>query len=191
MGEASAIASNAPNEAGVDLADDRLREHCGVFGVFNHPDAAAIVALGLHALQHRGQEACGIAAFDGARFHSERHQGLVGDAFSGAATIDRLPGALGDRPYALFHRPASTFLRNVQPMFADLEAGGLAVAHNGNLTNFLTLRDELVRGGAIFQSTSRHRSDPAACRALAPAQDRRPLRRRPGARSRAATRWWR
>jgi amidophosphoribosyltransferase len=124
-----------------------------VFGIFNHPDAAAIVALGLHALQHRGQEAAGIVAYDGHRFHSERRQGLVGDHFSNAATIDRLPGrsAIGHVRYST---TGETVLRNVQPLFAELEAGGLAVAHNGNLTNGLTLRRELIRGGAICQSTT-------------------------------------
>ena len=124
-----------------------------MFGVFNHPDAAAIVALGLHALQHRGQEAAGIVAYDGVRFHSERRQGLVGDHFSNAATIDRLPGrsAIGHVRYST---TGETVLRNVQPLFAELEAGGLAVAHNGNLTNGLTLRRELIRGGAICQSTT-------------------------------------
>jgi amidophosphoribosyltransferase len=136
-----------------DLDDDRLREECGVFGIFGHPDAAAIVALGLHALQHRGQEAAGIVAFDGARFHSERRQGLVGDHFSSAATIERLPGstAIGHVRYST---TGETILRNVQPLFAELDAGGLAVAHNGNLTNGLTLRRELIRAGAICQSTS-------------------------------------
>jgi amidophosphoribosyltransferase len=153
MGETSDIGSDAPNEAALDLAEDRLREHCGVFGIFNHPDAAAIVALGLHALQHRGQEAAGIVAYDGGRFHSERRQGLVGDHFSNAATIDRLPGraAIGHVRYST---TGETVLRNVQPLFAELEAGGLAVAHNGNLTNGLTLRRELIRGGAICQSTT-------------------------------------
>jgi amidophosphoribosyltransferase len=153
MGEASDIAREAPNEADIDLAEDRLREHCGVFGIFDHPDAAAIVALGLHALQHRGQEAAGIVAYDGIRFHSERRQGLVGDHFSNAATIDRLPGrsAIGHVRYST---TGETVLRNVQPLFAELEAGGLAVAHNGNLTNGLTLRRELIRGGAICQSTT-------------------------------------
>ena len=151
--EGSAVAADAPGEAGLDLAEDRLREQCGVFGVFNHPDAAAIVALGLHALQHRGQEAAGIVAYDGVRFHSERRQGLVGDHFSNAATIDRLPGrsAIGHVRYST---TGETVLRNVQPLFAELEAGGLAVAHNGNLTNGLTLRRELIRGGAICQSTT-------------------------------------
>jgi amidophosphoribosyltransferase len=138
---------------GVDLDGDRLREECGVFGIFGHPDAAAIVALGLHALQHRGQEAAGIVAFDGVRFHSERRQGLVGDHFSSAATIDGLPGqaAVGHVRYST---TGETALRNVQPLFAELESGGLAVAHNGNLTNGLTLRRELIRGGAICQSTT-------------------------------------
>jgi amidophosphoribosyltransferase len=142
-----------PDAAGVDLDGDRLREECGVFGIFGHPDAAAIAALGLHALQHRGQEAAGIVAFDGARFHSERRQGLVGDHFSSAATIERLPGsaAIGHVRYST---TGDTVLRNVQPLFAELDAGGLAVAHNGNLTNGLTLRRELIRAGAICQSTS-------------------------------------
>ena len=139
--------------ASLDLEGDRLREECGVFGIFGHPDAAAITALGLHALQHRGQEAAGIVAFDGARFHSERRQGLVGDHFSSAATIERLPGpaAIGHVRYST---TGDTVLRNVQPLFAELDAGGLAVAHNGNLTNGLTLRRELIRAGAICQSTS-------------------------------------
>jgi amidophosphoribosyltransferase len=143
-----------PHDASdVELHEDRLREKCGVFGIFGHPDAAAIVALGLHALQHRGQEAAGIVAFDGVRFHSERRQGLVGDHFSNAATIDRLPGsaAIGHVRYST---TGETALRNVQPLFAELEAGGLAVAHNGNLTNGLTLRRELICGGAICQSTT-------------------------------------
>ncbi len=150
---AAALSEDLRNGAGVDAAEDRLREQCVVFGIFNHPDAAAIVALGLHALQHRGQEAAGIVAFDGARFHSERRQGLVGDHFSSAATIDRLPGrsAIGHVRYST---TGETVLRNVQPLFAELEVGGLAVAHNGNLTNGLTLRRELIRGGAICQSTT-------------------------------------
>ena len=136
-----------------DLDADRLREECGVFGIFGHPEAAAITALGLHALQHRGQEAAGIVAFDGQRFNSERRLGLVGDHFSQASTIERLPGnaAVGHVRYAT---TGATILRNVQPLFAELDAGGLAVAHNGNLTNGLTLRRELIRSGAICQSTS-------------------------------------
>jgi amidophosphoribosyltransferase len=137
----------------LDLEDDRLREECGVFGIFGHPDAAAITALGLHALQHRGQEAAGIVSFDGKRFHSERRLGLVGDAFSGRDVIDRLPGnaAVGHVRYST---TGETILRNVQPLFAELNAGGFAVGHNGNLTNGLTLRRQLVREGAMMQSTT-------------------------------------
>ncbi|HCO43310.1 MAG TPA: amidophosphoribosyltransferase [Gammaproteobacteria bacterium] len=136
-----------------ELHDDKLREECGVFGVFGHPDAAALTALGLHALQHRGQEAAGIVAYDGEHFHSERRLGLVGDHFSSAKMIDRLQGemAVGHVRYST---TGETILRNVQPLFADLWGGGFAVAHNGNLTNAITLRNELVRDGAIFQSTS-------------------------------------
>lgn len=136
-----------------DPLDDTPRLECGVFGVYDVPEAAGVTALGLHALQHRGQEACGIAAFDGQRFHTERHMGHVGEAFGGADLTDRLPGS-----FAIGHTRYSTsggsFIRNVQPMFADMEAGGVALAHNGNLTNFLTLRDHLVADGVIFQSTS-------------------------------------
>jgi amidophosphoribosyltransferase len=137
----------------LDLDADRLREECGVFGIFGHPDAAAITALGLHALQHRGQEAAGIVSFDGSRFHSERRLGLVGDAFSRRDVIDRLPGnaAVGHVRYST---TGETILRNVQPLFAELNAGGFAVGHNGNLTNGLTLRRQLVREGAMMQSTT-------------------------------------
>jgi amidophosphoribosyltransferase len=133
--------------------DDRLREECGVFGIFGHDDAAALTALGLHALQHRGQEAAGIVTFDGAHFHSERRLGLVGDNFNKAEVIGRLRGhiALGHNRYST---TGDTVLRNVQPLFADLDTGGFAVAHNGNLTNALTLRRELISSGAICQSTS-------------------------------------
>ena len=137
----------------LDLDADRLREECGVFGIFGHPDAAAITALGLHALQHRGQEAAGIVAFDGKRFNSERRLGLVGDHFSKQSTIQRLPGnaAIGHVRYST---TGETILRNVQPLFAELDSGGFAVAHNGNLTNGITLRRELIKQGAIYQSTS-------------------------------------
>ncbi len=137
----------------LDLDGDRLREECGVFGIFGHPNAAAITALGLHALQHRGQEAAGIVAFDGKRFSPERRMGLVGDHFSSVATIERLPGsaAIGHVRYST---TGETILRNVQPLFAELDSGGFALGHNGNLTNGVTLRRELVRQGAIYQSTS-------------------------------------
>lgn len=136
-----------------DLEGDRLREYCGVFGIFDHADAAVITALGLHALQHRGQEAAGIVSFDGHRFHGERRHGLVGDHFSKESTIKRLPGAaaIGHVRYAT---TGETVLRNVQPLFAELNTGGFAVGHNGNLTNAQTLRRELIQEGAIFQSTS-------------------------------------
>lgn len=132
---------------------DRLREECGVFGIFGHPDAAAITALGLHALQHRGQEAAGIVSYDGKRFHSERRMGLVGDNFSRREVIDRLPGttAVGHVRYST---TGETILRNVQPLFAELNAGGFAIGHNGNLTNGITLRKQLVREGAMMQSTT-------------------------------------
>ena len=137
----------------LDLEADRLREECGVFGIFGHPDAAAITALGLHALQHRGQEAAGIVSFDGKRFHSERRMGLVGDNFSRREVIERLPGmsAMGHVRYST---TGETILRNVQPLFAELDGGGLAIGHNGNLTNGLSLRRQLVRDGAMMQSTT-------------------------------------
>jgi amidophosphoribosyltransferase len=136
-----------------ELNADRLREECGVFGIYGHPDAAALTALGLHALQHRGQEAAGIVSFDGERFQTERRLGLVGDHFSSEKVINRLQGnsALGHVRYST---TGETILRNVQPLFAELAAGGFAVAHNGNLTNGLTLRRELISQGCICQSTS-------------------------------------
>lgn len=133
--------------------DDHLQEECGVFGVFGHRDAAALTALGMHALQHRGQEAAGLVSFDGRHFHSERRMGLVGDHFSKGTVIERLTGiaAIGHVRYAT---TGDTVLRNVQPLFADLYGGGFAVCHNGNLTNALSLRRQLIRDGAICQSTS-------------------------------------
>ncbi len=141
--------SSLPDDADGDL----LREKCGVFGVFGHSDATAFTALGLHALQHRGQEAAGIVSFDGQHFHSERRMGLVGDHFTKANIIERLAGdsAIGHCRYAT---TGDTILRNVQPLYADLAGGGIAVCHNGNLTNGLTLRRQLIRDGAICQSTS-------------------------------------
>ncbi len=136
-----------------DPYDRQMRLECGVFGVFGMANASSTVALGLHALQHRGQEACGIAAFDGTGFHTERHMGHVADAFSRIDLPTKLPGnaAIGHTRYST---SGGSFHRNIQPMFADLEAGGIAIAHNGNLTNFLHLRQKLVSDGAIFQSTS-------------------------------------
>jgi amidophosphoribosyltransferase len=132
--------------------DDKPHEECGVFGVFGSEDASVLTALGLHGLQHRGQEGCGIVSFDG-RFHHERYLGLVGEHFSGPNVPERLPGtsAIGHTRYAT---SGGTILRNVQPLFADLAFGGFAVAHNGNLTNARDLRERLVANGSIFQSTS-------------------------------------
>ena len=137
----------------IPAEDDRLREECGVFGVFGHPDAAAISALGLHALQHRGQEAAGIVSFDGNHFYAERRLGLVSEHFTKASVLNKLVGtaAVGHVRYST---TGETILRNVQPLFADLAGGGFAIAHNGNLTNAIGLRNELVNQGAIFQSTS-------------------------------------
>ncbi len=133
--------------------DDKLREECGVFGIFGHKEAARPTALGLHALQHRGQEACGIVSFDGEHFHAHRALGQVGDNFSSESVMGQLRGfaAIGHNRYAT---TGGTLLRNVQPLFADFEGGGFAIAHNGNLTNSYQLRRQLVRRGCIFQSTS-------------------------------------
>jgi amidophosphoribosyltransferase len=133
---------------------DTLHEECGVFGIFGHPDAGALSVLGLHALQHRGQEAAGIVTYDGTQFIAERHAGLVGDVFGkGSLHAQKLKGAnaLGHVRYST---TGGSVVRNIQPMFADLAGGGIALAHNGNLTNARTLREGLVRQGAIFQSTS-------------------------------------
>jgi amidophosphoribosyltransferase len=136
-----------------DDRDDKLHEECGVFGIFGHPEAAALTALGLHALQHRGQEACGIVTFDGESFHAHRALGQVGDNFSSSEIIRRLPGhaAIGHNRYAT---TGPTHMRNIQPLFADFEFGGFALCHNGNLTNAYQLRRQLVRRGCLFQSTT-------------------------------------
>ena len=124
-----------------------------MFGISNHEDASALVALGLHALQHRGQEGCGIVSFDGKNYHSEKRQGLVGDHFTDLRILKNLPGnyAIGHNRYST---TGETSLRNIQPFFADLHMGGLSIAHNGNLTNALLLREILVKEGAIFRTTS-------------------------------------
>ena len=136
-----------------DPHEDKLREECGVFGIFGIDNAASLTALGLHALQHRGQEACGVATFDGKKFHTERHLGLVGDNFTGADPSERLPGyiSIGHNRYST---AGKTVLRNVQPLFAEIPTGGFALAHNGHITNAYTIRERLVDEGAIFQSTS-------------------------------------
>ena len=132
---------------------DKLREECGIFGISDHKDASKLVALGLHALQHRGQEGCGIVSFDGKNYHSEKRQGLVGDHFTDPETLKKLSGdfAIGHNRYST---TGETSLRNIQPFFADLHMGGLSIAHNGNLTNALLLRENLVKDGAIFRTTS-------------------------------------
>ena len=137
----------------LDLYGDTLREECGVFGILGHPEAATLTALGLHALQHRGQEAAGIVSFDGRQFHSERQLGLVGDHFTDPAVVKRLPGTMA-MGHVRYSTTGETILRNVQPLFAELEVGGIAIGHNGNFTNGLTLRRELIARGAIMQSTS-------------------------------------
>src|SRR3954452_22275750 len=132
---------------------DHFHDECGVFGIYGHPDAPALTALGLHALQHRGQEAAGIVAYDGSQFNAHRGPGLVGDNFGSRDVIDRLPGnvAIGHVRYATTGEVAQ---RNIQPLFADFEFGGVAICHNGNLTNSYQLRRQLVRRGSLFQSTS-------------------------------------
>ena len=133
--------------------DPKIKEECGVFGISNAKDASALTALGLHALQHRGQEGCGIVSFDGKKYYSEKRFGLVGDNFNKEKVLNNLKGN-----YAIGHNRYSTTgnntLRNIQPFFADTNAGGIGVAHNGNLTNSISLRNKLVEDGAIFYTTS-------------------------------------
>src|SRR5215467_1770479 len=133
--------------------DDKLREECGIFGIWGADNAASFVALGLHALQHRGQEAAGITAFDGKHFHSHRAMGHVAGNFDRDDVMRKLPGrsAIGHVRYST---TGETALRNVQPLFAEIEFGGFALAHNGNLTNAHALHRDLVRRGSLFQSTT-------------------------------------
>ncbi|MCQ2004735.1 amidophosphoribosyltransferase [Rhizobium sp. NRK18] len=146
---------NLPIHADIDddLDGDTLHEECGVFGILGHSDAATLTALGLHALQHRGQEAAGIVSFDGQQFRSERRMGLVGDHYTDPATLALLPGSMAIG-HVRYSTTGETVLRNVQPLFAELQNGGIAIAHNGNFTNGLTLRRQLIASGAICQSTS-------------------------------------
>lgn len=131
----------------------KIKEECAVFGINDNDDAAALTALGLHALQHRGQEGCGIVTYDKKKFYSEKRLGLVGDNFTKAQTLDKLPGnaAIGHNRYST---SGGDTIRNVQPFFADIHGGGISIAHNGNLTNALMLRETLVKDGAIFHTTS-------------------------------------
>jgi amidophosphoribosyltransferase len=133
--------------------DDKLREECGIFGVYNSEGASAMVALGLHALQHRGQEAAGITSFDGKEFHTHRAMGHVAGNFDREDVIRALPGSIA-AGHVRYSTTGETSLRNVQPLYADLATGGFAVAHNGNISNAVHLRRELVQRGSIFQSTS-------------------------------------
>lgn len=142
-----------PRDDDFDLEGDTLHEECGVFGILGHPDAATLTALGLHALQHRGQEAAGIVSFDGRQFYQEKRMGLVGDHYTDPALLARLPGAIA-MGHTRYSTTGEVALRNVQPLFAELEDGGIAIAHNGNFTNGLTLRRQIIATGAICQSTS-------------------------------------
>jgi amidophosphoribosyltransferase len=136
-----------------DADGDKLREECGIFGVLGARDAAAMTALGLHALQHRGQEAVGITSFDGQEFYSRRGIGHVAANFSSGQALAELPGMMA-AGHVRYSTTGGSGLRNVQPLFADLAAGGFAIAHNGNISNAMTLKRDLVNKGAIFQSTS-------------------------------------
>ena len=131
----------------------KLKEECGVFGISNNNDASTLTALGLHALQHRGQEGCGIVSYDGKKYHLEKRFGLVGDNFNKEKVLKKIPGnyAIGHNRYST---TGDTALRNIQPFFADTYNGGISLAHNGNLTNAVTLREKLVKEGAIFHTTS-------------------------------------
>ena len=131
----------------------QLKEECGVFGIFNNKDAATLTALGLHALQHRGQEGCGILTYKEKNFYAERRLGLVGDNFTKGKILENLPGksAIGHNRYST---SGNNIIKNIQPFFADLHSGGIAIAHNGNLSNAKYLRKKLVKEGSIFQTTS-------------------------------------
>ena len=135
------------------IFNPKIKEECGIFGISDNPDASALTALGLHALQHRGQEGCGIVTYDGKNFFSEKKFGLVGDNFTKGKIFQKLPGrfAIGHNRYST---TGGTTLRNIQPFFADLHGGGISIGHNGNLTNAITLREKLVKDGAIFHTTS-------------------------------------
>jgi amidophosphoribosyltransferase len=141
-------------ESPIDESEaDSFHDECGVFGIFRKEDAAAVVTLGLHAIQHRGQEAAGIVSYDGKQFFNERHVGLIGDTFTKPSVLARLPGdrSIGHTRYST---TGGEGLRNIQPFFAEFSGGGFAIAHNGNITNAMTIQKELQKRGAIFASTS-------------------------------------
>ena len=154
LGDNNLFHHGAPEDASADsLHADSLHEECGVFGIFGRQDAAALTALGLHALQHRGQEAAGIVSYNGSYFPSERRPGLVSDHFNRKSVIERLAGnsAVGHVRYST---TGATILRNIQPLYADLHERGFAICHNGNLTNAVNIREQIIKDGAICQSTS-------------------------------------
>ena len=153
------------------LDDDKLHDECGIFGVFDHPEAANLAYLGLYALQHRGQESAGIAASDGVSLHVEKAMGWVSDVF-GSERLRRLPGraAIGHVRYST---SGSSTIRNAQPISASFARGTIALGHNGNLVNAEALRKELESQGAIFQSTS----DSEVMLHLLARADRQPLER--------------
>ncbi len=136
-----------------DIDGDKLREECGIFGVIGAKDAAAMTALGLHALQHRGQEACGIVSYDGKDFFARRGIGHVAQVFTESTLLSELPGEMASG-HVRYSTTGGAGLRNVQPLHADLARGAFSIAHNGNISNAMTLKNELVNKGAIFQSTS-------------------------------------
>ena len=152
LSKASTLKMQAASKAS-NFSSDKFQDECGVFGIFGSADAAAHTALGLHAVQHRGQEAAGIVTHDNSEFYYHRALGLVGDNFNSEKIIDSLKGAaaIGHNRYSTSGEPS---LRNVQPLFAELEFGGIALAHNGNLTNAQKLKRELIAKGSIFQTTS-------------------------------------
>ena len=137
----------------LDQNGDKLREECGVFGVIGAVEAAGMTALGLHALQHRGQEAVGMTSYDGVDFYTRRGLGHVAQVFGTAESLAELPGKMASG-HVRYSTTGGSGLRNVQPLFADLASGGFSIAHNGNISNAMTLKKELVQRGAIFQSTS-------------------------------------
>ncbi len=137
----------------LDLDGDKLREECGIFGVIGAKEAAAMTALGLHALQHRGQEAVGIVSYDGAEFYIRRGLGHVAQVFSDNTILSELPGDMASG-HVRYSTTGGSGLRNIQPLFADLARGGFSIAHNGNISNAMTLKRELIAKGSIFQSTS-------------------------------------
>ena len=145
--------SEGRDNAPWDIDGDKLKEECGIFGVIGVKESSAMVALGLHALQHRGQEAVGITSFDGEEFYSHRGQGHVAQVFNGPASFEALPGSMASG-HVRYSTTGGSGLRNVQPLFADLASGGFSIAHNGNISNAMTLKRDLVQKGSIFQSTS-------------------------------------